>query len=83
MGALRQGIKRGARLAIGAGRCQKPAALRGRTAQRQRRARGRVDLVLVVGLEDLDVVVGAKTAGRFLDKGEGEIDAEREVRIGR
>jgi hypothetical protein len=57
-----------------------PAARRRRTTKRQRRARGRVDLVAVVHLDDLDVVVGIELGRRLLDQRQQEIDPEAHVR---
>ena len=55
------------------------AAVGGGLAQHQRRARGGVDLVAVVHLEDLDVEVGIERLGDLARQRGQQIDAEAHV----
>ena len=48
-------------------------------AHLERGARGRVDLVAVVRLDDLDVVAGGERLGRHLEQLEGDVDAHAHV----
>ncbi|KAG5718422.1 hypothetical protein E4T56_gene13963, partial [Termitomyces sp. T112] len=55
------------------------APARGGLAQQQRRARGRVHLHAVMGLDDLDVPILAEALGRFLDQKGQHVDAQRRI----
>src|SRR5690348_4620933 len=55
-------------------------AARGRRlAERQRRARRRVDFVAMMHLENLDIVILAEAPRRLLDESEQPIDAETHI----
>src|SRR3954447_20049861 len=52
----------------------------GRLPQEQCGARGRVDLIAVMHLQDLDIPIGSEPRRRLLDKLTEEVDAERRIR---
>jgi hypothetical protein len=54
--------------------------LRHHLAHAQRRSGGRVDLVPVVGLDDLDVVAFAENPRRHVEQLENDVDADAHVR---
>src|SRR5438270_467104 len=56
-----------------------PATCRCRSAERERGARGGVDLAAMVHLHDLDVPVGAQPARDFLDDAQQDVDPEAHI----